>query len=152
MKKILTIISVLLISIPIFAQHCGGCPQGKKETVEEKQLNIVKLTKAKQLIPLSENYFISYEWNKRPKIGNYILAVQVYDSNKKPINNVEITADAYMPSMKGAHDTGDVAMKMNKKEKYVIPVHFMMLGDWEILLKVNTPDSQTHAAVINLDI
>jgi hypothetical protein len=51
------------------------------------------------------------------------------------VKDLSITADAYMPSMRGAHDTGDKPLKLNKNDKYVIDVNFMMAGEWGIDLK-----------------
>jgi hypothetical protein len=37
-----------------------------------------------------------------------------------------------MPSMRGAHDSGDVDFKLNKKNDYLLPVNIVMPGDWEV--------------------
>ena len=78
--------------------------------------------------------------------------VNVYNKNKKQVNDLIVTADAYMPSMKGSHDTGDKKMQLNKKNQYAIPVYFMMLGDWEIELKFNKANKQIGNAFVKLDI
>jgi len=151
MKKILTVLLVIT-ALPVMAQHCGSCGHAKQVESQQTELKSVELTSAKKLFPLNEELFISYEWSKKPKIGTFILEVKVLDKEKNPVENVSITADAYMPSMKGSHDTGDQSLKVNKKGEHVIPVNFMMLGDWEILLKVSTATSQMNSAVIRLNI
>ncbi len=39
-----------------------------------------------------------------------------------------------MPSMAGAHDSGEVAFKLNKKGDYLLPVNVVMPGGWEVRL------------------
>jgi hypothetical protein len=39
-----------------------------------------------------------------------------------------------MPSMSGAHDSGEVQFKLNRKGDYLLPVDIVMPGQWEIRL------------------
>ena len=39
-----------------------------------------------------------------------------------------------MPSMRGAHDSGEVPFKLNKKGDYLLPVNVVMPGEWEVKL------------------
>jgi hypothetical protein len=39
-----------------------------------------------------------------------------------------------MPEMKGAHDSGEVPFKLNKKGDYLLPVNVVMPGEWEVKL------------------
>lgn len=154
MKKLIILTVVAWFGFSLAAQHCGSCPSG----MEAKTTNI-SVQNPKAIIPapkkahwIDKEHYITYEWNKSPKIGTYILLVNVFDKNKKRVDNLSLTADAYMPSMKGSHDTGDKAMRLNKKSQYAIPVYFMMLGDWEIELKFNKGNKQIANAFVKLDI
>ncbi|MDP3113807.1 MAG: FixH family protein [Candidatus Cloacimonadaceae bacterium] len=154
MKKFIVIILAAWILMPLLAQHCGYCAKG----LEAKSATVSQ-TDAKQVIPaakkahwIDKDHYVTYEWNKSPKIGSFLLLVNVFDKNKNRITHLNLTANAYMPSMKGSHDTGDKPMKLNKKNQYAIPVYFMMLGDWEIELKFNKDKRQIGNAFVQLDI
>lgn len=49
---------------------------------------------------------------------------------------MEIIGDAGMPSMSGAHDTGDKPFVLSNKGAYLLPVNIVMPGEWEIKLTV----------------
>ncbi len=154
MKKIILLTAIAWIALTLAAQHCGSCTS---RTQAQTTNNSVQ--NPKSIIPgpkkahwIDREHYVTYEWNKRPKIGTYILLVNVFDKDKKRVDNLILTADAYMPSMKGSHDTGDKAMKLNKKGQYVIPVYFMMLGDWEIELKFSKGNNRFANAYVKLDI
>ena len=36
--------------------------------------------------------------------------------------------------MRGAHDSGEVPFKLNKKGDYLLPVNVVMPGEWEVKL------------------
>ena len=78
--------------------------------------------------------------------------IRAFDKNRRPVTNLRLSANAYMPSMRGAHDTGDKPMQLNRSNRYAIPVNFMMLGDWEIEIKVNSGNSPLGKAYIRLNI
>jgi len=145
---------LLMVLVPFTAQtHCGSCPTGQSATVSEKtEAPLMVIASPKKAQWISKEYYVEYDWNKKPKIGSHILSVKVFDKSKKQVTDLDITADAYMPSMKGSHDTGDKALKQNKKGDYMIPVNFMMLGDWEILLKFSKANKLLSKAAINLEI
>jgi len=154
MKYLILIISSLIV-LPLVAQgHCGSCsayasPAPQKVAPAKE---VIALGAARQAQWISSDYYLVYEWNKKPKIGTHILKVKIFDRGKKQVNNLTLTADAFMPSMKGAHDTGDKAMKLNKKNEFAIPVYFMMLGDWEILLKIKQGNKEIAQAAVRLKI
>lgn len=152
MKKLLISLLAVLFLLPIVAQHCGSC----SSSMEAKNTT-VSAPEAKKVIPgpkksiwIDSEHYVTYEWNKSPKIGTYILLVSVFNKDKNRVSNLNVTADAYMPSMKGSHDTGDQPMKLNKKNQYAIPVYFMMLGDWEIGLKFHKNNRLLGDAYVQL--
>lgn len=152
MKKILIILAIVVVALPMLAQHCGSCPSPDKELTVLASNSKQVIAKPKAVHWLDSNYYLTYTWNKNPKIGNHILLVSVYNKNKKVVKDIQVTANAYMPSMKGSHDTGDKNMLLNRKQQYAIPVNFMMLGDWEIELKFSKGSSNLGKAFIRLDI
>ena len=67
-------------------------------------------------------------------MGTSILIIKFYDRDGKRVTNVAITGRSDMPSMRGAHDSGEVAFKNNKTGDYLLPVNVVMPGDWEVRL------------------
>jgi len=154
MKKIIFLAIAALFLLPMLAQHCGSCTSGiqaKTTAVSSPKPNQI-ISGPKKVHWIDSDHYITYEWDKRPKIGTHILLVNVFNKNKARVTDLNITADAYMPSMKGSHDTGDLPLRLNKKNQYAIPVYFMMLGDWEIQLKLSRNNRRIGDAFVRLDI
>jgi hypothetical protein len=79
------------------------------------------------------NYF-TWEFDKAPKMGTSILIVKLYDKDGTQVSDLTVTGRSDMPSMRGAHDSGEVAFKTNKAGNYLLPVNIVMPGDWEVRL------------------
>ena len=79
------------------------------------------------------NYF-TWEFDKTPKMGTSILIIKFFDRDGKRVTDVAISGQSDMPSMRGAHDSGEVAFKLNKAGDYLLPVNVVMPGDWEVRL------------------
>jgi|APFre7841882590_1041340.scaffolds.fasta_scaffold88981_2 hypothetical protein len=85
-------------------------------------------------VMIGKNYYFVYGFDKKPKMGTVIMKVALYTMEGKKDVTLEIKGDAGMPSMKGAHDTGDRPFKLSQKGVYLLPVDIVMPGDWEIRL------------------
>jgi hypothetical protein len=94
----------------------------------------VPVLKAGQKNWIGEQHYFVYSFDKRPQMGTIIMKVQVFTKEGKQDTSLEITGDADMPSMKGAHSSGNQLFKMNKKGDYLLPVNVVMPGEWEIIL------------------
>ena len=79
------------------------------------------------------NYF-TWEFDKAPKMGTSILIVKLYDKDGRRVSDLAVTGRSDMPSMSGAHDSGDLAFKLNKAGDYLLPVSVVMPGPWEVRL------------------
>jgi len=87
-------------------------------------------------VSIGSGYSIMYGFDKKPKLGTVIMKVEVYKSDGKRDTSLELKADAGMPSMKGAHETGDRPFSLSKKGDYLLPIGIVMPGDWEIRLTI----------------
>jgi len=85
-------------------------------------------------VPIPDGYYFIYGFDKRPKLGTLIIKVEIFTKEGKKDTSFEIKADAGMPSMKGAHETGDQPFTLSKKGDYLLPINIVMPGDWEIRL------------------
>ena len=87
-------------------------------------------------VPVGNDYYLIYGFDKKPKLGTVIIKVEVFTTQGKKDTSLEVMADAGMPSMKGAHDSGDRPLKLSNKGDYLLPISIVMPGDWEIRLTV----------------
>ncbi|MGD1010859.1 MAG: FixH family protein [Candidatus Aminicenantales bacterium] len=108
----------------------GLTPSGPKAQAPEFK----DLPKAGKKCWIGEVYYFIYEFDRTPKIGTAILKIRLFDKDGKQVTDLDITGQSDMPSMRGAHDSGEVAFKLNKKGDYLLPVNIVMPGDWEVRL------------------
>ena len=94
----------------------------------------VPVLKAGQKTWIGDEYYFVYEFDKKPQMGTIIMKVQIFSKDGKQDTSLEITGSADMPSMKGAHSSGEQLFKMNKKGDYLLPVNVVMPGEWEVVL------------------
>ena len=122
MKK--SMISVLLLLLLTWA---GAFAQTTEPVFEE-------LPGPGKTCRIGETYTFTYEFDKTPKMGMAILKIQLFNMNGKRTTALEITGRSDMPSMSGAHDSGEVLFKLNRKGDYLLPVNIVMPGEWEVRL------------------
>ncbi len=84
--------------------------------------------------PFASDFYFTYEFSEKPKMGIVILKVQVFDGAGQKNTSFIITGQYDMPAMSGAHDSGDQEFKLNKKNDYLLPVTVVMHGEWEVKL------------------
>jgi hypothetical protein len=107
----------------------GSAPSGG-----EKAPAFPALAKPGKQVPLPNGYYFIYGFDKKPKLGMVVIKVEIFNKDGKKDNSFEVKADAGMPSMKGAHETGDQPFTLSKKGDYLLPINLVMPGDWEIRL------------------
>jgi hypothetical protein len=57
-----------------------------------------------------------------------------------------------MPSMRGAHDSGSVEFKLNRKDDYLMPVNIVMPGDWEVQVTIQKDGKPVFYGSITFDV
>jgi hypothetical protein len=88
-------------------------------------------------VPVGSDLYLIYGFDKKPKLGTVIMKVEIFTKEGKKDTSFEVKADAGMPSMKGAHETGDQSFTLSKKGDYLLPINIVMPGDWEIRLTLS---------------
>jgi hypothetical protein len=83
-------------------------------------------------VPIGNDQYIIYGFDKKPKLGTVIMKVEIFTKEGKKDTSFEVRADSGMPSMRGAHETGDQPFKLSQKGDYLLPINIVMPGDWEI--------------------
>jgi hypothetical protein len=83
---------------------------------------------------IGDDMYFTWKFDKKPKLGTAFLKVQLFDKKGAQIKSLDVTGASDMPSMRGAHDSGEVPFKLNKKGDYLLPVNVVMPGEWEVKL------------------
>ena len=102
--------------------------------------------------PITDDYFFKYEFNEKPRMGMAILKIQVFDKKGNQVVPFLIIGRSDMPSMRGAHDSGDVVFKLNKKNDYLLPVSIVMPGDWEVRVTMKLNGKPVFHGSIRFDV
>jgi hypothetical protein len=89
-----------------------------------------------QKVPIGNDAYLIYGLDKKPKLGTVIMKVEIYAGNGNKDTSYEVLADSGMPSMKGAHETGEQLFRLSNKGAYLLPVNIVMPGDWEIRITI----------------
>ena len=103
-------------------------------------------------VAISDQYSAAYGFAERPKLGMSTLKVSVFDKAGEKTSDVEVLASYDMPSMRGHHAYGPAPMAKSKGGDYLLPVQFVMRGDWEIVLTFRHEGQDIHTETISLDL
>ena len=90
------------------------------------------LPKPGEKTALDADHYFTFGFDKPPKIGMAIMRVEVFSRDGKRDTSFVIRGDADMPSMRGAHTSGDKDFSLSAKGVYLLPFRLVMPGDWEI--------------------
>jgi hypothetical protein len=128
MKKnvVLVITLVIIVVVMLVAMPAGA---------QQKPVFLPMPDPGKK-VTIGNGYYLIYGFDKRPKLGTVIMKLEVFTGDGKKDTALEIKGDAGMPSMSGAHETGDRAFTLSKKGDYLLPISIVMPGNWEIRLTV----------------
>jgi hypothetical protein len=105
---------------------------GLQAAAAKQEIVYKPIPKAGRKFDIDADTSIIYEFNEKPKMGTAFLKIQVFNKKGDKITPFVILGRSDMPSMRGAHDSGDVEFKLNKKNDYLLPVNVVMPGDWEV--------------------
>ncbi len=116
------------------AQPAGSCCNSPGLVPAGQQPVFQDLPKSGKKCWIGEVNYFTWEFDKTPKMGTSILIIKLYDKDGRRVSDLAVTGRSDMPSMRGAHDSGEVAFKTNRAGDYLLPVNVVMPGDWEVLL------------------
>jgi hypothetical protein len=135
----LTLLALILAYSPLEAgSHEGHQHHQKPEAAAESGESPVfaPMPGPGKKVPIDGGGYLIYGFDKKPKMGSVILKVEIYTPDGKRDTSLEILGDSGMPSMRGAHETGDQPFKLSKKGDYLLPINIVMPGDWEVRLTI----------------
>ncbi len=113
------------VAAPLFA---GAAPSPVEKAVYQQ------LPKPGEKISLDGDHYFTYGFAKQPKLGTAIMRVEIFTRDNVHDTSFVVKGDADMPSMRGAHSTGDKDFSLSAKGVYLLPVRLVMPGDWEVKL------------------
>jgi hypothetical protein len=90
------------------------------------------LPKSGVKIPLGPKHYFTYGFAKAPKLGTAIMRVEIFTRDGLRDTSFVVKGDADMPSMRGAHSSGNQNFSLSAKGVYLLPVRLVMPGDWEV--------------------
>jgi hypothetical protein len=140
MKKcfffILFVLVILIVWLPPYAESQQGhkSKSGLATSAGGQMPAYPSMPGPGKKVPIGSDHYLTYGFDKKPKLGTLIMKVEIFTKEGKKDTSFEAKADSGMPSMKGAHETGDRPFKLSKKGDYLLPIDIVMPGDWEVRL------------------
>lgn len=113
------------VSAPLFAASAPAVKTGYQP-----------LTKPGEKISFDADHYLTFGFDKPPKLGMAIMRVEIFSRDGKRDTSFIVKGDADMPSMRGAHSAGEKAYSLSAKGVYLMPVRLVMPGDWEITFTI----------------
>ena len=129
----------------------GSKPMGTKGSAVQEQAYAPMPDPGKK-VPMGGGYYLIYGFDKKPKLGTVIMKVEIFNGEGKKETSMEVKGDADMPSMRGAHGTGDQPFKLSKKGDYLLPINIVMPGGWEIKVTVAKDGKVIFRGRYNFDV
>jgi len=138
---ILSLSLISLLALPLYGESGKG-----QKNIADKSASRVSAARQAEIftpmpdpgkkVPIGSGSYLIYKFDKKPKLGTVIMKVEIYTAEDKKDTSFVVKADAGMPSMRGAHETGDRHFQISKNGSYLLPISIVMPGDWEIRLTV----------------
>ncbi|MEI7614974.1 MAG: hypothetical protein WCK63_18895 [Betaproteobacteria bacterium] len=113
----------------------GGFWEGRLEgspPPEAARKVYTTLPKPGQKVALDPDTYFIYGFTKQPKLGMAVMRVEVFRKGGQRDTSYTVKGDLDMPSMRGAHSSGDRPFACSKQGVYLLPVSLVMPGDWEL--------------------
>jgi hypothetical protein len=89
------------------------------------------LPKPGNKVSLDANHYFTYGFEKQPKLGKAVMRVDIFTLDGQRDRSYIVKGNVDMPSMRGAHSSGDKTFALSVKGVYLMPVQLVMPGDWE---------------------
>lgn len=122
----------LVICALAFALAGGETPSAYAAPSASVKRDYQLLPKPGEKVPLGGEHYFTYGFDKPPKLGPAIMRVEIFTRDGRRDTSFVVKGDADMPSMRGAHSSGDKEFAVSKKGVYLLPVRLVMPGDWEV--------------------
>lgn len=145
--SIFTLLGLLLLA----AAPEGSAAQGASARAPDPKTSVI-LPSFGEKVWINKDFYFIHNFDKRPALGPLVLKIQLYTKDGARSTLLSFKGNSDMPSMRGAHYTGDHPFRVSKKGDYLLPVDVVMPGDWEIQVFVFDGEKQIFAGVILFDV
>jgi hypothetical protein len=146
----------LLLSYPPLPLDAGDRPAHMSKSPQDagagQTPDYPSLAAPGRKISIGNGSYLIYGFDKKPKLGTVIMRVEIFNRAGGKDTSLEVKADAGMPSMRGAHETGDRSFVLSKTGNYLLPINIVMPGDWEIRLTIIKSGKVIFRARYNFDV
>jgi hypothetical protein len=127
------IMRIMMLAVTLSVVLCSGfLPTASAATASTVKRDYQPLPKPGEKIPLGATHYFTYGFAKPPKLGTAIMRLEIFTRDGVRNTSFIVKGDADMPSMRGAHSTGDKDFSVSAKGVYLLPVRLVMPGDWEV--------------------
>lgn len=132
MRKAPALALIMLLSLAAAAMPFVPAGSTKAQGSSQARVEWTAVPGPNKKCPVNDEYYFKYDFDKKPQMGMVILKIQVFNKKGAQVVPYMIIGRSDMPSMRGAHDSGEVEFKLNKANNYLLPVNVVMPGDWEV--------------------
>ncbi|GHU59028.1 hypothetical protein AGMMS49975_26170 [Clostridia bacterium] len=107
---------------------------------------------------INGSYSFKAEFVERPKMGESILRITLWDKDGKQVTDLEVVGSYDMASMAGQHSMAPKTILTSQRGFYLFPVNFAMRGKWQVDLVFktkatdNAPSTELYTATIQVSI
>ena len=125
-------VMLALVLLVLFAMGSASFTTAEAATPSLVRSDYQLLAKPGEKIALDAKHYFTYGFSKQPKLGTAVMRVEIFSRDGAPDTTYAVIGDADMPSMRGAHSSGDQNFALSAKGVYLLPVRLVMPGDWEV--------------------
>ncbi|GHV88875.1 hypothetical protein AGMMS50267_12350 [Spirochaetia bacterium] len=107
---------------------------------------------------INDAYSFKAEFVKKPKMGESVLRITLWDKDSKQVTDLEVVGSYDMASMAGQHSMAPRTVLASQRGFYLFPVNFAMRGKWQVDLVFktkatdDTPSTELYTATIQVTI
>jgi hypothetical protein len=92
---------------------------------------------------INDSYSFKAEFVEKPKMGESVLRITLWDKDGKQVTDLEIVGSYDMASMAGQHSMAPKTILTSQRGFYLFPVKFAMRGKWQLVLVFKQNDTDT---------
>ncbi len=143
-------LAILGPTAPAFSHAAGGTNAPALRPAETPEYP--ELPGFGKKCPIDDDFYFTYEFTEKPKMGTAILRVRVIDREGNQSTAFSVLGHSDMPAMAGGHDSGEQEFKLNKRGDYLLPVNVVMPGEWEVKLTIKRGDVVVLRGAFRFDV
>jgi hypothetical protein len=124
--------TILMLGVALYLLGLGSTPLGAGAVPQNLKPDDYKsLPKPGERIPIGPDHYFVYAFSSRAKLGTVVMRVEIFNRDGRRDTSFVVKGEVDMPSMRGAHKTGNKEFSLSAKGVYLLPVSLVMPGDWE---------------------